>query len=369
MRKYISVVLILTLTLGCKDDIEQDNTGFPNTNFGEMLDGEFEKSNRKFVDRDIDELLGDASTDGFQSYVLATYRGREHMNPNEDHNQFALYAGEKFVLDVGYKIKNVSVKEYDFVVLSNMSTVPSALLVADKEYFDMSTLNSMSLNYSEYHSLVIKDSGILKFTIVFDPSSFVEKGMHDLRILAIPKPVAGAGRNTLRTLNMSFGVTVYYDGASPKIDDHSFHTTRDVNISEKELYMVRTGIFNTSVLLPDASYLKKETLGLTQPVSLEAPNFEGVLLKSANSPSDFAYVNLFSNGAFKGEWKKVSLSKSIPSPYKPGYTGKLISFEADVEGDSATMVTILDPYSDMSDFPAYRQVVDVSNSVLYELSR
>lgn len=219
----------------------------------------------KFVrdnDYDISKELSSYDTSGFTSGRVAFKRGRSHMVPNKKHNQFALYEGESFVLDLGYYPFNYKIhKSFTIRVLADFSPVEFALIKTAEEddYPSVESLLNSKTNLNTRHDFDLDIDAPNKLTVVVPPSSFTKLKAYDIRILITPDIGPKEDVNRITDPNLSFSMTLYYGGTSfNQVELSSPKKTALIKTSQ-QLTLLNGFGFSNSALVPSLDYLNDQS--------------------------------------------------------------------------------------------------------------
>lgn len=188
LNSYVSPIVAATLFLfiGCTGG-PQDHSGADASGFEKPT--KFEIPDRDFNDFDLFEKTNSYSTEAFNPGEVSLLKGREHMSPDENHQQFWINSEQPFVLDLTYKMWGYDLDNYNLVVLANFEPVDFLMKTAggDEKFPSVKELSDSASNTSSCVPLEFTEKKTTGVSIYIPPSSFDRKGAFDIRVLLMPK--------------------------------------------------------------------------------------------------------------------------------------------------------------------------------------
>ncbi|QDG51116.1 hypothetical protein FIV42_10330 [Persicimonas caeni] len=216
----------------------------------------FEKPDRAFDDRQLFGETDSYETDTFSVGHVSLREGREHMAPDENHQQFWLEPGEPFILDLTYKMWGYDHHQYDLVVLANFEPIQFKMRQVEEEsgfpsaeewqQSDEVLVDSAPLEVPDHHT-----KGV---SIYIPPNVFSAVGAYDLRIVLLNRFPSDPGDPIVRHggFTIHHSVTLYYGGLDfPEHDAPELPDTQEVSAHRNTRLLASHGPM-TTLLLPEA---------------------------------------------------------------------------------------------------------------------
>lgn len=339
------------------------------------IDGDnFTKTKRdKNYDFDLAAEIDSYNKASVSSGRIALKRGRQHMVPNEKHNQFVLYEGESFVLDLAYYPINFMVhKDFTIQVLANFKPVEFSLLrtESDNNYPSLEELNKLNLELSSKYEFTLNNNATNKFTIIVPPSSFSKLKAYDIRILVVPNIRPREDIRRIVDPDLSFSTTLYYGGTEfEKFQLKEPNKTTTIK-TQKQLTLLNGFGFATSTLLPTLDYLEDQSKSLASIFSTEESTTVSAIYyadphtinKEVNNKVDI-YTSFVVNKEIK-EGKFVRVNRMPFSLTKSGVQAPVEEFTLNLAEDNEKTVYFLTferPYIDQSTANEFDPLIRVSN--------
>jgi len=344
---------------------------------------EFDIPNRPFNSIDLFEETESYSTEAFNPGEVSLLKGRKHMDPDDDHQQFWLKTDEPLVIDITYKMWGFDLDNYDIVVLANFQPVDFyAQTVEPNENFpSVDRLERTTSGSSNCFPIEFTQKETKGVTIHIPESSFPGKGAYDIRILLMPKNEPSAEKRVVMRggSTIHHAVTLYRGGV--EFPREMFDDLKDTEIESRSIGS-KLAIGQTSptsaFLLPPKTIYDLDTLdspfndarlGQAFTVTDKEVSLHGLTFQSSHLKEKRSMMMVFDG------CNPLATPKGIVTPPErpddPLNTRKdfVVRFPVDIEMSPKEMrkirlVKMVSPFEDMLELSGPSPIkTDISNTI------